>query len=153
LINENIYDLSIRISTKETISQLKSRIAEILNIDVDDFIMKKYGPNGTEIKNLKSILRNLSPSDINLFLELGTPLKEDEILLNMNYCEVDMSEFKIYPYKFIPMDKFIIHIKDRVKDIKRRLVIYIKEKLNIEIENQEYLIIRECKQDKPSKVN
>ncbi len=128
-------------------------MAEILNMDVNDFIMKKYGPNGTEIKNLNSIVSTLSHNDINLFLELGTPLKEDEILLNMNYCEVDNSEFKIYPYKFITMDKFIINNRDKIKDIKRKLVIHLKEKLNIEIENEEYLILRECKQDKPSKVN
>lgn len=151
-LTENIQDLSIRISTKETIEVLKVRISEILDMNINEFIMKKYGPNGTEIRDMNSKVSNISNNDINLYLELGTPLKEDEILLNVNYCDLDFSEFKIYPYKFHALDKFVIKVNDRVKDVKRRLIVYLRDKLNLEDIEERNMILRECKQDKPSKV-
>jgi hypothetical protein len=151
IINSRM-DFSLRISYKEKISFLKNRISEIIGIDVNSFIMKKYGPSGTDIKDLNSLICTISTTDLNIFLQNGTPLKEDEMILNMSYCEFDFSEFKVFPYKFTHLDNFIIKQNATVKDVKNDLRKLIEKKTGKVIENEDYLIIRECKQEKPSKV-
>lgn len=145
-------DYSIRISTRQKISELKKRISEIVNLPENNFIIKKYGPSGPEIKKLSDPINTFTTNDVNIYLELGTPLKEDEILLNLTFLESDFSYFKIYPYKFVCLDKFVVNINKTVKDAKKDFIEFIYNKIGKKIEDEEYLILRECIQDKPAKV-
>lgn len=146
------WDFSLKIGLKEKISTMKSRMAEILKIKENEFIIKKYGPSAIEIKDLEAQVCSITTSDVNIFTQLGTPLKTDEILINLNFLEYDYSEFKVFPYKFVSLEKFVIHKNKKVKEIKKDIIKLIEKKTGIIIEKEEYIIIRECIQDKPAKV-
>ena len=145
-------DFSLRINSKEKISVLKKRIAEVLGMDENTFLIKKYGPSANEITDLNALICSITSSDINIFTQLGTPLKDNEVSLNLTFLEYDFSEFKVYPYKFTTLDKLIVHKNKCVKDIKQDLIKLIENKTGKIIENEDYLIMRECIQEKPAKV-
>jgi len=146
------WDYSVKVNLKDSISSLKKKMATFLNVDENDFIIKKYGPSANEIKDLNALVCSITTNDINIFTQIGSPLKEDEILVNLNFLQNDYSEFKVFPYKFISLDKFIFNKNKKVKEIKNDLVNLIEKKIGYKIEKEENLIIRECIQDKPSKV-
>ncbi len=84
--------------------------------------MKKYGPSAHEIKDLEADISSLTTSDLNIFTQLGTPLKKDELMINIFFLESDNSEFKVFPFKFINLDKFIIQKSKTVQELKKDII-------------------------------
>jgi len=83
------FDKELLAKKYETISSLKIRIAEILNIDVNHFIMKKHNHNGVEVKNLYDKIESMTLSNMNIYLQLGSPPSECNIIINIKhniYC-------------------------------------------------------------------
>ncbi len=146
------WDFSLKIGLNEKISVLKTKMAQILKLNEKEFIMKKYGPSAHEIKDLEADISSLTTSDLNIFTQLGTPLKKDELMINIFFLESDNSEFKVFPFKFINLDKFIIQKSKTVQELKKDIIKLIEKKIGKVIEKEEFLILRECIQDKPAKV-
>lgn len=146
------WEYSINVNIRDKISVMKKKMAEILKISENEFIIKKYGPSANEIRDMNALISSITSSDINIFTQLGTPLQEDEIILNLSFLQYDYSEFKIFPYKFIFLDKFIVKKAKKIKEIKKEIISLIEKKIGKTIDKEENLIIRECIQDKPAKV-
>ncbi len=147
------WDFSVKVNLKDSVLSMKIKMAAVLNISENDFIIKKYGPSANEIKDLNALVCSISTSDINIFTQLGTPLKENQILFNLSFVQYDESEFKVFPYKFTSLDKYIVNKNQKVKDIKADLIGLVQNKVGIKIEKEENLILRWCIQDKPTRVS
>ena len=70
--------------TRRTMYELKLALAEIFDIELDKFIIKKGGRMGIELKDLQKELNNygFSKSGI-VFLEFGTPINPGEMKLRV----------------------------------------------------------------------
>lgn len=146
------WDFSVKVSLKDSLFSMKKKMAEILNMNQNDFIIKKYGPSANQIKDLNAPVCTVATADINIFTQLGTPLRENEVIVNLSFLQDDYCEFKVFPYKFTSLDKYILDKNKKVKEIKGDLVELIENKTGVKIAKEENLILRECIQDKPSKV-
>ncbi len=51
-------------------------MAELLNIDINQFIMRKYGFKGVDIRVLSETIDTMTMSNMNIYLEFGTPANE-----------------------------------------------------------------------------
>lgn len=144
-------DYSVKINTTEKLKVLKEKIGEILNLNLNKFIIKKYGPSGKEIRDLNEKISTVMQSDFKVFVEFGTPVGEDEILLNVNFCELDFSVYKLYPYKITFIENFIVNKDSSVQEVKKDLIKLVENKLGTKL-NEEFTLIREMIQERPSRV-
>jgi hypothetical protein len=75
------WDNEIEVKNYWTLKQVKEKIAEFLNLNENEFIMKKFSHNGTEIRNLKEKVSEITNNNMNVFTEFGTPLGEGKYIL------------------------------------------------------------------------
>ncbi len=70
------YNFNLSIDSRESLGQLKNRMMEILNINPDEFILKRGGKMGMELKDLNSTISGQHfVNGSSIFIEKGTPSK------------------------------------------------------------------------------
>ena len=111
------FDKSLEINPKSKLSKLKEDISKILNISIDNFIIKKNTHNGVEIKNLEETIDKYSTKNLTLYIQYGTPRKDGDILLNIHQYIYDISQFHIYPYNIIDLGHMIFDKKNNLSEV------------------------------------
>ena len=111
------FDKSLEISPKLKLNKLKEEISKKLNINADNFIIKKNTHNGIEIKNLEDTIDKYSTKNLTLYIQLGIPRKEGDILLNLHQYIYDINEFHIYPYNIIDLGHMIFDKKNTLNEV------------------------------------
>ena len=115
------FDNEIEIKKTKTLRSLKKRISEIINYDCNEFIMKKNSHNGSELKNLNETIDKYTSLQLKIFLEVGQPMKESEIKLNISICEEDHTQFNILPYKILKIADFSVDSLWSFKEMKKSI--------------------------------
>jgi ubiquitin C-terminal hydrolase len=147
------WDHEIEANKNWSFGKVKQKIADYLNLKPDQFIMKKYSHNGTEIKNLDEIFNNLSTGNMSIFLQFGKPLNTNEQKITLVYCEFDYSLFKIFPYKFTELKQMIVDLGIKVKDLKKVFIEELAKRVLLAPNATEKdFIIREQITEKPGKI-
>jgi hypothetical protein len=158
------FNQMIEIKPNKTLKDLKLKISEHLKINEDEFIMKKLSHNGIELKNLGDTLDKICSGNLKVYLEYGTPQKENQLKLNVFLCELDMSFFLLFPYKITELGFFDIDISSNndnftIKGLKFLLLKEIKNKKGIDfnyndndLNESDYFVIREYLNERPTKV-
>ena len=132
------FDKSLEINCKIKLNKLKEEIGKALNINVDNFIMKKNTHNGIEIKNLEDTIDKYSTKNLTLYIQYGIPRKDGDILLNIHQYNYTINEFHIYPYDIIDLGHMIFDKKNILNEVinilktKNKKLIYNPEDKNIE---------------------
>ena len=132
------FDKSLEINCKIKLNKLKEEIGKALNINVDNFIMKKNTHNGIEIKNLEETIDKYSTKNLTLYIQYGIPRKDGDILLNIHQYNYTINEFHIYPYDIIDLGHMIFDKKNTLNEVinilktKNKKLIYNPEDKNIE---------------------
>ena len=111
------FDKSLEINPKTKLIKLKEEISKILNISLDNFIIKKNTHNGIEIKNLEETIDKYSTKNLTLYIQYGTPRKDGDILLNIHQYIYDISIFHIYPYTIIDLGHMIFDKKNNLNEV------------------------------------
>ena len=111
------FDKSLEISPKLKLIKLKEEISKILNINIDNFIIKKNTHNGIEIKNLEDTIDKYSTKNLTLYIQFGIPRKDGDILLNIHQYIHDINEFHIYPYSIIDIGHMIFDKKNTLNEV------------------------------------
>lgn len=75
------YQNQIEILKSSTVKELREKIAQYLNIEPNEFIMKKFSHMGLELKNPKEQLDKLTNSVLTIYLEYGNPLSNGILIL------------------------------------------------------------------------
>ena len=137
------FDKSLEISPKLRLNKLKEEISKKLNINADNFIIKKNTHNGIEIKNLEDTIDKYSTKNLTLYIQLGIPRKEGDILLNLHQYIYDINEFHIYPYNIIDLGHMIFDKKNTLNEVINLIKTKNKKFLNNNDENIEYYLREE----------
>jgi ubiquitin C-terminal hydrolase len=147
------WDHEVEVNKRWSMSKVKQKMADYLNIKPEQFIMKKYSHNGSEIKDLNEIFNNFTTGNMNIFIQYGKPLSQNEQKVTLVYCELDFSHFKIFPYRFTELKQLIVDLSIQVKDLKK---IFIEELVRKDIMppgcTEDDFIIREQITEKPGKI-
>ena len=146
------FDKSLEISPKLKMSKLKEEIAIKLNINVDNFIMKKNTHNGIEIKNLEESIDKYSTKNLTLYIQFGIPRKDGDILLNIHQYIYDINEFHIYPYNIIDLGHMIFDKKNTLNEVINTIKTKIKKFVNNNDDNNIEYYLREEKNLKIGKI-
>ena len=143
------FDKSIEICPKFKMSKLKDEIGKVLNINVDNFILKKNSHNGVEIKKLEDTIDKYSTKNLTIYIQFGIPRKDGDILLKFQQYYLDNSKFNLYPYKNKDLGFMIFDKKITLKEV----INLLKNKNVIQNENNnnEYYL-REEKNFRPGKL-
>jgi hypothetical protein len=155
-ITHALYKWENEIETKRhwTLAKVKQTIAEYLTLSNDQFIMKKHNHNGVEIRNLNDTvnkLENFSFTSMNIYIEFGAPMKDDELKINLMFCENDFSRFKLFPYILTDLGTVVIKTTQDIKDLKHQLIEEVKNKMGLELDPQ-YTLLREHTTERPAKI-
>lgn len=129
--NEIDYSYKLKIDMNLTIRDLKDRIIEILKIDpLEDFIIKKGGKSGVEIKDFAKVIRTFRIINNSfVFLVFGQSTSVNEIKVNLFLAVSELQttcynlhrdlifikEIAINPY--LTPSKLLDNIHDRLPDI------------------------------------
>ena len=124
-------------------NKLKEEISKILNISTDNFIIKKNTHNGIEIKNLEDTIDKYSTKNLTLYIQLGIPRKDGDILINLHQYIYDVNEFHIYPYNIIDLGHMIFDKKNTLNEVINIIKTKNKKFLNNNDENIEYYLREE----------
>lgn len=151
------FENCIEIQGQITFRELKEKISNVINIDKEEFIMRKYSYQGYEIKNLDEIIDTTTKSFLNIYIELGNPTNAYTLRVNIftiNTCDsCDNSKFSIFPYKLINNGFFTTDTRISINEFKLRILNEIKERnytnLNSDLNK---VLVREYKLEKPTKV-
>lgn len=148
------FNEKIEIKPNKTLKDLKKEISDYLRIDEDNFIIKKNSHNGIELKNLSESIDKVCTGNLKIYIEYGSPQKENEIKINLFLCELDLSFFLLFPYKIIDLGFFNINTEKitTIKDLKDFLIKEIENKKNIKFNNEQFIVIREYLNERPTKI-
>jgi len=144
----------IEIKPNKSLKELKKAISDYLRIEEDNFIMKKNSHNGIELKNLSETIDKICTGNLKIYIEYGSPQKENEIKINIFLCELDLSFFLLFPYKIIDLGFYNINTENilTIKDLKEFLVKEFENKKNLKLTNNELTVIREYLNERPTKI-
>lgn len=155
------FDNQIEIKKYKTLGELKKRIAEMLNINENEFIIKKNSHNGVELKNLTENIDKHTSNVLTIYTEFGNPQKSSEIKINLYKTDYDFSFFLVFPYKTTDEGVFLVDLNWTIGDLKKFLVGELGKKVNSsggklfkddeEVKFEE-IFIRDYKNDRPSKI-
>jgi hypothetical protein len=70
--------------------------------------MRKFTHNGQEIKASNETVEKLGTNSINIYIELGMSLGEDEMKIKLILTEFENEKFSIFPYRMKEIGTFII---------------------------------------------
>ena len=153
------FDNLIEIKKFKTLKELKSRIADVLKIPEDIFIIKRNTHNGVELKTLNDTIDKYTTNSINIYVEYGNPQKDSEIKINLFTCEYDFYAFMIYPYKVIDRGVLTVDLNWTVDDLKKNILdsLINKKRLDVGYTNDDFFrledfFIRDYKNDRPAKI-
>eukprot|EP00357_Protocruzia_adherens_P000598 CAMPEP_0115029208 /NCGR_PEP_ID=MMETSP0216-20121206/36839_1 /TAXON_ID=223996 /ORGANISM="Protocruzia adherens, Strain Boccale" /LENGTH=1045 /DNA_ID=CAMNT_0002405699 /DNA_START=269 /DNA_END=3406 /DNA_ORIENTATION=- len=145
------YDIKITIDNRETARQLKEKIAKKINIEADQFLFKRGGRTGVEIKDLEQKI-----SQINLYqnavvyIERGCPTKQGERRLMLYSVTEDLtSESEIISSKFTELFELPLNENYTLPEAKEAIAKAVNQKRG---EKLEHFRIREKTSDKLGKV-
>lgn len=147
-------EIEIEVKRTDTLSIVKQKIGEFLNIPTDNFMIRKFNHNGQEFKNLNETIYEISNGafmSVNIYVEFGSPLGEEEINIRLILAQEDYSVFKLFPYKMTEIGVKKIKTCWNIKELKQVLIKEIKEKSSFSLDD-EYVIIRESVTEKPSRI-
>lgn len=155
-VNIHDYKMENEMQAKRTnpMAEVKQKIADFLALKPEEFIMRKYNHNGAEIRNLNETLIEVSgTTSLNflIYVEFGNPMGANELLINVNLCELDFSVFKLFPYRFTELGLKLINTDWTIAELKKHLIEEVKEKTSIELDSN-YVLIRETVTDRPSRI-
>ena len=152
------FENHIEMKKSSSIRELKKNISDYLQINFDDFLIKRNSHNGDELNILSDSLYKFDTNNINIYVEFGRPLGEckfsynlDELNVSVFLWEYDFSKFMIYPYKISDCGIFFVNTKLTIRELKILLCNDLKRTRNIELKS-DHVIIREFLYDKASKV-
>ena len=81
--NSEIFKHKISIDKQKNLLDLKQELGQLVNLSIDEFIMKKSSLYGPEMKDLSvSLLKYGFSNNNQVFLELGKPSKPDEVRIS-----------------------------------------------------------------------
>lgn len=129
------FENEIEIKKTKTLKEMKKRIAEIINIPTSEFLIRKNTHNGIELKNLSESIDKHTSSQMKIFVEIGTPMKESEIKITAYLCEENYATFNVIPYKISKICDFSADLIWDFIELKQSLLKIINENI-IKIEEQ-----------------
>ena len=114
------FDNSIEVTSRTNIKQLKHLLSIKINLPENKFIIKKFSPQGAELNKLTEEISSIAKSSMNIYIELGTPLMDYEIKLNIYLCEIEInsSRFSINPYKLTELGNIIVDERISLRELK-----------------------------------
>ena len=131
----DIYDQSIEIDIRRTVGWLREQLAQIFNVDVDKLVIRRNF-NDSELKdNSKSLARYRLN---HVFVELGTPLKPTEYLLQI-FIQDEKHISKLWQ---LTEKKMILNAKKKVGD-RMGINININNENDSKIDELETLLAKE----------
>jgi hypothetical protein len=90
---------------------------------------------------------------MNIFIQYGRPLKQNEQKVTLAYCEYDFSVFRIYPYKFTELKQLVIDLNMTIRDLKK---VFLEELGSKDLMprkcTEDDFIIREQITERPGKI-
>jgi hypothetical protein len=149
-INSYRFENEIEVKKTKTLGEVKQRIAEVLNISEQEFVLKKNSHHGAELKNLSDPIEKYTTNAINLYIEFGCPQKENEIKINLFSCEYDLTFFLVFPYKLTDLGFFVIDLGWTFKELKEKIIIEL-EKKGVKYD-KDITILREYLTERPAKI-
>ena len=146
------FDGSVVVDSRGTLQQLKEEIGKALDINVNEFIMKKGGKMGVEIKDLSRTVESENyVNGTSLFIEFGTPAKSGEFRLHFFYARKIVPEIDAFSHKFESLCELSIDGGTKASGVKVLLVKELKEKLGIEADPRR-LRLRERASERMTKI-
>ena len=100
---------SIEINPRKTISELRERLSEAVNVPVDNFIMKKNSHNGIEIKKYNDTIDKYTSKSLRLYLQIGKPVQPTDLKIRVQYYKYDSTVFALYPYKINDLGEHVVN--------------------------------------------
>lgn len=130
------FDNSFQIEKNKTIKDIKKKICDIINVNEEDIILKKYSHKGYEFKDLSESLLNFNypPSSNDIYIEYGTQLNTDQYNINVSLSEIinldsdnknnSDRKYALFPFSIKFLGNLIASKKDSIKNLKD--IIYAK---------------------------
>lgn len=146
------FDNCIEIHPKKTITDLKNSISQIINVPIDNFIMKKNSHNGVEIKKYNETVDKYSSKTLTIYIQYGTPVKLTDMKIVIQQYIPEKEQFSLYPYKINDLGITTINKTWTVKQLLENIEKTNKKFTKINDEKMEYkLFLRKENNFKPGK--
>jgi len=136
------------VDNRITLNELKLKIAELLNLDTDKFLMKYGGRLGTELKDLQNKLADCKITNItSIYLELGTPSRSGEYRVRFSLGAISPENVDGLVYEFEELFEWLVSNMEKVKDLKEKVVEELRKMKNIRDLTSSRLRLRERNSD------
>ena len=146
------FDGIVVVDTREPLQKLKEEIGKALNISLDEFIMKKGGKMGVEVKDLSRTIESENyVNGTSLFIEFGKPTKPGEFRLQFFYARKIVPEIDAFSHKFEHLCDLSVDGAMKASELKVILAKELKEKLNIDADPRK-LRLRERASERMTKI-
>ena len=144
-------------SKYSTMKEIKAEMCKIINKEPEKILMRKDIPKGQEILDLKDELGLVARNSdtFTIFLVDGSPIKENEIVLNLSYCQYNYEKFNFYPYKFTEISNIVVLAEHNIEKVKEICIRELKNKHLIDPEKdvpKELALIRFSSSGRPTKI-
>ena len=151
--NDNKYE--IYASKYDTINQIKTRMCDIINVDPNTIVLHKTNAKGIEITDLQDEINIYcgSNTEMHIHLQLGTPLKPNELKVMLYHCTLCTTKFNFFPYTFTEVSTLIVNANSTFNELKH---LFLNELINKHIINDvpplHSILIRKYAHDKPTTI-
>ena len=142
-------------SKYDTMNQIKTRICEIINVDPNTIVLHKTNAKGIEITDLHEEVNVYcgSNTEMHIHLQLGTPLKSNELKITLYHCTLCTTKFNFFPYTITEVSTLIVNASSTFNELKQ---LFINELINkgiiSESQEQNNVLIRKYAHDKPTTI-
>ena len=154
---DNKYE--IYASKYDMMNQIKTRICEIINVDPNTIVLHKTNVKGIEITDLNEEVNVYcgSNTEMHIHLQLGTPLKSNELKITLYHCTLCTTKFNFFPYTITEVSTLIVNALSTFNELKP---LFINELINKRIipesqqqlHNNNNILIRKYAHDKPTTI-
>jgi len=145
---------SVVIQNKKTLQDLKKEIASKINLEVDEFIMKRGSRYGAETKDMSLKLSQANIVNNNLFfIERGTPSRPDELRLIFHLAlPAKPTDCDGASFSFAELFQLPVHLESRIKQVKEKVAERLEEMYPSMEVDPEKMRLREKYNEKMNKV-
>ena len=147
----------IHVSKYDTVNQIKVRMCDIINADPNTIVLHKTSAKGIEITDLQDEVSTYcgSNNEMHIHLQIGTPLKPNELKLMLFHCTTCTTKFNFFPYTFTEVSTVIVDASSTFNELKRLFLNELIDKHLIAANDTTPLhnvLIRKYTQDKPTTI-
>jgi hypothetical protein len=130
------FNFEISIDSRLSLFELKERIAELLGLDLDNFIMKRGSRFSAELKDLTTAIKdNGIIGRGTMYLMSGRPSVQGEYKIRVGMGGISKQRCDTIEFDCVDLLELSISNNQTVAQLKEVLVKEVKEKLAIELDH------------------